>query len=237
MTMSRARGRIGLASLVAVTGLGMGVASAQAPAPAAPHNVSHVRFLTNLRDPVNVQHVQMLRARVPQSFDVDELVAGTVSVPAARPGSRLERVAKLTTHPLWGWPVLAAVLYAMYLFVGVLGAGKLVGLVETDVFGAHVNPWLTGLVDRTVPSGLVRGFLVGQYGLWTMGITYAFALILPIVTTFFLAFSVLEDSGYLPRLSVVSNLLFSAVGLNCRRLCSGGQSRGSHSERNRKRDG
>ena len=156
----------------------------------------------------------VLEARVPQSFDVDELVAGAVSAPAARAGSPLERVATLTTHPLWGWPVLAAVLYAMYLFVGVLGAGKLVGLVETDLFGAHLNPWLTGLVDRTVPSGLVRDFLVGQYGLWTMGMTYALALILPIVTTFFIAFSLLEDSGYLPRLSVVSNRLFAAVGLN-----------------------
>ena len=44
--------------------------------------------------------------------------------------------------------------------------------------------------------------------------TYALALILPIVTTFFLAFSVLEDSGYLPRLAVVSNRLFNALGLN-----------------------
>jgi ferrous iron transport protein B len=58
--------------------------------------------------------------------------------------------------------------------------------------------------------------LVGQYGLWTMGMTYALALILPIVTTFFLAFGVLEDSGYLPRLSVIANRLFALIGLNGR---------------------
>src|SRR5690606_1647171 len=57
-------------------------------------------------------------------------------------------------------------------------------------------------------------FLVGEYGLWTMGITYALALILPIVTTFFLAFSILEDSGYLPRLAALSNRLFQFLGLN-----------------------
>jgi ferrous iron transport protein B len=39
-------------------------------------------------------------------------------------------------------------------------------------------------------------------------------LILPIVSTFFLAFGILEDSGYLPRLSALSNRLFSAIGLN-----------------------
>jgi ferrous iron transport protein B len=58
--------------------------------------------------------------------------------------------------------------------------------------------------------------LVGEYGLWTMGMTYALALILPIVTTFFIAFGVLEDSGYLPRLSVIANRLFALIGLNGR---------------------
>ena len=44
--------------------------------------------------------------------------------------------------------------------------------------------------------------------------TYALALLFPIVTTFFLAFGVLEDSGYLPRLAVLSNRLFRFLGLN-----------------------
>jgi ferrous iron transport protein B len=47
-----------------------------------------------------------------------------------------------------------------------------------------------------------------------MGMTYALALILPIVTTFFLSFGVLEDSGYLPRLAALSNRLFQMLGLN-----------------------
>jgi ferrous iron transport protein B len=47
-----------------------------------------------------------------------------------------------------------------------------------------------------------------------MGLTYAFALVLPIVGTFFLAFSLLEDSGYLPRLAIMSNRLFRLIGLN-----------------------
>jgi Fe2+ transport system protein B len=35
-----------------------------------------------------------------------------------------------------------------------------------------------------------------------------------LVTTFFLAFGILEDSGYLPRLAALSNRLFQMVGLN-----------------------
>jgi ferrous iron transport protein B len=48
----------------------------------------------------------------------------------------------------------------------------------------------------------------------TMALSYAFAIVLPIVTTFFLLFSVLEDSGYLPRMSIMVNRLFRFMGLN-----------------------
>jgi len=69
-------------------------------------------------------------------------------------------------------------------------------------------------VNRLVPLPFLVDLLVGEYGLWTMGMTYALALILPIVTTFFLAFGVLEDSGYLPRLAALSNRFFQRMGLN-----------------------
>jgi ferrous iron transport protein B len=49
-----------------------------------------------------------------------------------------------------------------------------------------------------------------------MGMTYAVALVLPIVTTFFLAFGFLEDSGYFARLAVLANRSFARIGLNGR---------------------
>jgi ferrous iron transport protein B len=48
----------------------------------------------------------------------------------------------------------------------------------------------------------------------TVALTYALAIILPIVSAFFLAFAVLEDSGYLPRLAVIVNRAFRTMGLN-----------------------
>jgi ferrous iron transport protein B len=120
----------------------------------------------------------------------------------------------MTTHPVWGLFILAAVLYGLYWFVGIFGAGTLVGLLEVDLFGKVVNPWIAGWVYRLAPLPVVADFLVGEYGLWTMGMTYALALILPIVSTFFLAFGILEDSGYLPRLATLSNRIFQLLGLN-----------------------
>jgi ferrous iron transport protein B len=120
----------------------------------------------------------------------------------------------LTTHPIWGLFFLAGVLGAILWFVGIFGAGTLVEILEEQLFYGVINPWVVGLVTRIVPFPLVVDFLVGDYGQWTMGVTYAFALIFPIVTTFFLAFGVLEDSGYLPRLAALSNRFFHAMGLN-----------------------
>ncbi len=124
------------------------------------------------------------------------------------------RLGHLATHPFWGTLILAGVLYALYWFVGVLGAGILVDWFENTLFGQYINPWFTGMVTRWVPLPVVADFLIGDYGIWTMGVTYAFALILPIVTTFFLAFGIMEDSGYLPRLAALSNTLFRYLGLN-----------------------
>jgi len=61
---------------------------------------------------------------------------------------------------------------------------------------------------------LLHDFLVGEYGVITMALSYSLAIVLPIVTTFFLMFSVLEDSGYLPRLSIMVNRLFRIMGLS-----------------------
>jgi len=87
---------------------------------------------------------------------------------------------------------------------------------EKDLFEGILNPAFTDFVASTVSLPWLSEMLVGQYGLWTMGMTYALALILPIVSTFFFAFGVLEDSGYLPRLTVIANRLFSLIGLNGR---------------------
>jgi ferrous iron transport protein B len=118
------------------------------------------------------------------------------------------------THPFWGWVILAVILYGLYWFVGVFGAGILVGLLEENLFGQVINPWVVEQVSRLVPIPILVDLLVGEYGFWTMGMTYALALILPIVSTFFLAFGVLEDSGYLPRLAALSNRVFQRMGLN-----------------------
>jgi ferrous iron transport protein B len=124
-----------------------------------------------------------------------------------------EWLGRAVREPLTGVPILAFVLYVTYLIVGVLGAQTLVGFLETGVFGAYLNPWARAAAGY-IPVPFVREFLVGDYGLITMGLTYAIAIVLPVVTCFFLVFGFLEDSGYIPRLAIFSDRIFRAMGLN-----------------------
>ena len=118
-------------------------------------------------------------------------------------------------HPLWGIPVLLFVLAFMYEFVGVFGAGVAVDFLEESVFGAYVNPWAKRVIGLAfTPGGLIYDLLVGPYGIITMAFTYAIAIVLPIVSFFFIFFSFLEDSGYLPRLAVMVDRIFRMMGLN-----------------------
>lgn len=138
---------------------------------------------------------------------------------AGQTGNALvQRIGQWSVHRWYGWPIVALVLYAVYAFVGQFGAGVLVGLLENDLFKGIINPWFQQLVTTWVPFVWLQQLLVGPYGLWTMGMTYAIALILPIVTTFFIAFGILEDSGYFARLSVLSNRAFKVLGLNGRAI-------------------
>lgn len=153
-----------------------------------------------------------------------------------------EWLGSIMMHRFWGVPILAAVLLIGYWFVGKFGAGTLVDLVENTIFNHFINPYVIKFFDLVAPfphthtidhgvlvsdyalRGNVTGIhvvarfahdlFVGPYGIVTMALTYAIAIVLPVVTTFFIFFGILEDSGYLPRLAVMLNRFFKWMGLN-----------------------
>jgi len=144
----------------------------------------------------------------------ERLIADTVSRVEADRNTVTVRLGNWAMHPLWGIPVLFTVLFLMYEFVGVFGAQTLVELLEEDLFGGYINPYMTSIADALIPDSFFRDLLVGEYGIITMALTYSIAIILPIVGTFFIAFGILEDSGYLPRLAIMVHRIFKSMGLH-----------------------
>lgn len=122
---------------------------------------------------------------------------------------------RLSMHPVWGIFVLMGVLLTVYLFVGKFGAQTAVNWLEKGLFGQVINPWAVQIFSKVFYfSPFLKELFVGPYGVVTMALTYSLAIIFPIVITFFIAFSLMEDSGYLPRLAIMLNRIFKWMGLN-----------------------
>ena len=134
-----------------------------------------------------------------------------------RPKAFAERLDAALISPWTGVPILIAVLYVgLFLFVGSLGAGVVVNLIEGRLFEGVVNPFVESLCRHSIPWAPVRDLVAGDYGVVTLGLRYAVGIILPIVTFFFLVFSVMEDTGYLPRLALLVDRVFKKIGLSGR---------------------
>ncbi len=148
---------------------------------------------------------------------VKGLLNGVFHAPANARVTFGDRLSRLSVNPLTGIPLLMIVLYfGLYKFVGDFGAGVLVNFLEGTIFEKYFNPWITGVFRHIIPWNALQELFVGEYGVITLGLRYAVGIILPIVATFFIFFSMLEDSGYFPRLALLVDRVFKKIGLTGR---------------------
>ena len=163
-----------------------------------------------LGEPVSAAIAQ---SRQQLAWEIEEQV---LKEPTQNQRSVAEILHQLTVNPLTGFPILLLVLYfGVYKFVGEFGAGTLVDAIE-GFFESYINPAVNHLTAMLIPWPWLQDLFANEYGIITLGIRYATAIVLPIVATYFLMFSLLEDSGYLPRLSLMLDRLFKFMGLSGR---------------------
>jgi len=148
------------------------------------------------------------RERVNQIVDL-------VSSDLQSPGNFPDLLGSIMIRPLTGFPVLFLVMTLMYLVVGVFFAQVVVDFTEGTVMEGYYEPFvrnnLAAFMDLDSPLGVI---LTGQFGLLTMAVTYVLGLLVPLVIGFFLVLSLLEDSGYLPRVAILMDRLLGLIGLN-----------------------
>jgi ferrous iron transport protein B len=105
----------------------------------------------------------------------------------------------------------------MYQFLGVFIAQTVVGITEETIMGGYYNTLITHLFTPFLQeSTFLYKLLIGEFGLLTMVPIYIFGLLLPLVIGFYLLLSLLEDSGYLPRIATLVDRLLTGMGLNGR---------------------
>jgi len=144
---------------------------------------------------------------------VNNLVA--LVVKESRKGeSFTSRLGRWMLLPATGFPLLAFTLWAVYELVGVFFAQYIVDNTESFMTG-YYEPALRSLINGVFPPGtVVSTILTGQYGVLTLTVTYLIGILLPLVLGIFLVLSILEDSGYLPRIATLVDRTLIGAGLN-----------------------
>lgn len=124
------------------------------------------------------------------------------------------RLGRWMLRPATGFPLLALTLWAVYELIGVFLAGYIVD--STGGFMSdYYEPAVRSLLAAVIPAGSVaHTLLAGQYGVLTLTVTYLIGLLLPLVLGIFLVLSILEDTGYLPRIATLVDRTLAAIGLN-----------------------
>ncbi len=93
------------------------------------------------------------------------------------------------------------------------------GSVVDYVYGGleeHFCPALKRFCDSFIKNGLVSEIIAGEFGVFTMALSIITGVLIPLLTAFYIFMSILEDSGYLPRMSVFCDEMLKKIGLNGR---------------------
>jgi len=128
--------------------------------------------------------------------------------------SRLATFGDMCTSYLTGIPIAMLVLAAMYYFIGAFGATYLVDTINVRLFQGILLPAVGQLTDQLSNVFLRDMIMDPDFGILPTGVFLAMGLVLPVIFCFYIAFGVLEDSGYLPRISILLDKIFQKLGLN-----------------------
>ncbi|MHC4071048.1 MAG: ferrous iron transport protein B [Planctomycetota bacterium] len=139
---------------------------------------------------------------------VNELAEKTTRKQRITPGQFSAAFGRLSRHPVFGIPILLMVILMMYLLV-VNVANAVAGLMEQTLWVP-----VESQINSLVTVQWLNDFLIGDYGVLSLGLANAFLTILPILTVFFIAFNILEDIGYIPNLCVLTKRIFDKIGLS-----------------------
>ncbi len=116
--------------------------------------------------------------------------------------------------PLWDIGILIGILYLWYKIMTVVGSKFLVNILYNGLFGKYLQPLFFSIFSFLFGQNIISDFFVGTYGIINIGLTYALSVILPTVFIFFFVFSLLDEIGYIPRISLSLNRFLRFFGIN-----------------------
>jgi len=134
-----------------------------------------------------------------------------------------DRISDLTIKPLTGVPIAAGIIFLSFWIVRFIGENLIEHVFDRFFYGVYL-PLMNGLSGRLGP-GIINDFFIGRLvdgeidfvqslGMLTTGVYIPIGMVLPYIFAFYLVLSLLEDSGYLPRLATLVDNVFHKLGMH-----------------------
>ena len=133
-----------------------------------------------------------------------------------------EKISDATVKPTTGLPIGLGVILLTFSFIRFIGEG-LIGYVIEPLFDMYTPVVME--ISSAIGPGILHDIIIGRLiegnidyvqsmGLLTTGIFVPFGMVLPYILAFYFGLAILEDTGYLPRLSVLADTIFHKFGLH-----------------------
>ncbi|MCK4940815.1 ferrous iron transporter B, partial [candidate division WOR-3 bacterium] len=135
-----------------------------------------------------------------------------------------ERLGDLTIHPWTGIPIAIVILFLLFFVIRFIGEG-LIAYITEPLFESLWAPLMMHVSGILGPGNLLHKIIIGElfdgaidfqqsFGILTTGLYVPLGAVLPYIFAFYLMLSILEDTGYLPRLAVLLDNTLHIIGLH-----------------------
>ena len=140
--------------------------------------------------------------------EINSLVSRKID---ASPGF-LDRLGDAMMKP---WPGIAIAFLVMALTISVIvfGGRGLRAAALLPLVNRVIVPFFRNLFTAVLPEGVLLNILVGEFGIFVISFEWILALIFTYVLLFYVAFTFLEDTGFLPRISVLFDNIMRKLGI------------------------
>lgn len=133
-----------------------------------------------------------------------------------------DRLADLTMNPYTGIPFSIVIILAAFWIVRQIGE-TLITYLFNPLFEHYYRPLITTL-SQIIGDNIWHTILIGEYGeqiifeeslgMLTTGLYVPIAMVLPYIIAFYFMLSLLEDTGYMPRLATLVDNVFHKLGMH-----------------------
>ena len=133
-----------------------------------------------------------------------------------------DHISDLTIRPLTGLPIAAGIILLAFWIVRFIGE-TLITYIFEPLFEDIYRPVIVQMSEWLGP-GFIHTLLIGEYGvkidfveslgMLTTGLFVPIGMVLPYIIAFYFILSILEDSGYLPRLATLVDNVFHKLGMH-----------------------